>query len=210
MLTDPVKSNLVSCSCVPTSPSPNPKPPPSPTPPLTYPPPSYGGGGIGCSVADQRLIRKSSQNSCYCVFRSTPIAYYGYTDYGTMGELIHPIQDFWSHSNAIFVPNCKRVQCVSWAIVCLDWECAEYNVEVKFPNTYIPSGTEAESWGLSSGLYEAGGWSTTDDFACMRWFSGFTLNDYPPCNVKKKIMTHCMLNKDSKGSPDRDCMHACD
>jgi len=210
MLTDPVKSNLVSCSCVPTSPSPNPKLPPSPTPPPTYPPPSYGGGGIGCSVADQRLIRKSSQNSCYCVFRSTPIAYYGYTDYGTIGELIHPIQDFWSHSNAIFVPNCKRVQCVSWAIVCLDWECAEYNVEVKFPNTYIPSGTEAESWGLFSGLYGAGGWSTTADFACMRWFSGFTLNDYPPCNVKKKIMTHCMLNKDSKGSPDRDCMHACD
>ena len=212
MLTDPVKSNLVKCAC-------------------------YsdgggdgggnwnwgggggggrsgegGGGGVGCSVADQRLMGKSSGQNCSCWFRPNSIGYYGYTDYGTIGQLIHPIQDFLSHSNAIFVPNCKRKECVSWAIVCLDWECAEYNVEVKFPNIYIPSGTEAERWGLFSGLYGTEIWPASYDLSCAQFLPQlFVQPKYPPpCDVGKKIMTHCMLNNDSEGSPDKDCLSACD
>jgi hypothetical protein len=224
MLTDAVKSNLVECKCVSNcQPS---SPPPSHTPPPDW---HWSGdqtcsgilgelfcgvfkGLLGCSVANQRLMRKSSGPDWRCWFKSNPIAYYGYTDYGTIGELIHPIQDFWSHSNSIFVPNCKRKECVSWAIVCLDWECAEYNVEVKFPNTYIPYGTEAKGWGLFSGLYGTEIWPASYDLSCAQFLPQlFVQPKYPPpCDVGAKIMTHCMLNKDSEGSPDKDCMHACD
>jgi len=59
-----------------------------------------GGGGGGYSVVKQRLKKKSS--SCKCYFK-------GNLSYQDMGILLHAVQDFWSHSNAVFVPNCAQL-----------------------------------------------------------------------------------------------------
>jgi len=82
-------------------------------------PPSYprgggpgkgeGGGGGGCSVSIQRLKEKAMPSECYkagcrdwqCFFRAPE-------DYETLGRYLHPVQDFWSHSNSVFVSTCKK------------------------------------------------------------------------------------------------------
>jgi len=56
---------------------------------------SQGSGGGGCTIVNQRL-RKKTASSWQCNFKS-------WTDYGALGQLLHPVQDFWSHSTALYV-----------------------------------------------------------------------------------------------------------
>jgi hypothetical protein len=115
-------------------------------------------------------------------------------DYEKLGRLLHPIQDFWSHSTAIYVPGCKTKKCVKKVLgVCLDEECAEYYRNYNWTNLDIPMSTQAKKAGLRTGWFGANGWSALEDVACL----------WPPCNA------HCMLNKDD-GSFSRDDFSPCD
>jgi hypothetical protein len=57
----------------------------------SYPP----GSGGGCTIVNQRL-RKKTTSSWQCNFKSR-------TNYETLGQFLHPVQDFWSHSTALYV-----------------------------------------------------------------------------------------------------------
>jgi hypothetical protein len=179
-----------------------------------------GGGGAGCSVANQRIRKKLglgrpcnfSQRGeggvkCTCYFRQTLSSYdYVYykklyevlgtdkVDYEKLGRLLHPIQDFWSHSTAIYVPGCKTKKCVKKVFgVCVDEECAEYYRNYNWTNLDLPTSTQARNAGLRTGWFGANGWSALEDVACL----------WTPCNA------HCMLNKDD-GSFSRDNFSPCD
>jgi hypothetical protein len=167
------------------------------------------GGGAGCSVAKQRLKNKGydrcqyffpsrpEECKCVCSFKvaiSPDIRDLGQMDYEKLGRLLHPIQDFWSHSTAIYVPGCKTKKCVKKVLgVCLDEECAEYYRNYNWTNLDIPMRTQAGNVGLRTGWFGANGWSALEDVACL----------WPPCNA------HCMLNKDD-GSFSRDDFSPCD
>jgi RHS repeat-associated protein len=166
-----------------------------------------GGGGAGCSVANQRIRKKLglgrpcdfSQRGeggcqCTCYFLQTLSSYnYVYykklyevlgtdeVNYEKLGRLLHPIQDFWSHSTAIYVPGCKTKKCVKKVLgVCLDEECAEYYRNYNWTDLDIPTSTQARNAGLRTGWFGGNGWGALEDVACL----------WPPCNA------HCMLNKD--------------
>jgi RHS repeat-associated protein len=187
-------------------------------------PPSYpsgggpgkgeGGGGGGCSVSIQRLKEKAMPSECYkagcrdwqCFFRAPE-------DYETLGRYLHPVQDFWSHSNSVFVSTCTKKTCASSFLgTCLDWECAEYGVVSYYSKTKIPEYLD-DLRTLATGLYGGSkwdySWSASDDISCQKAIS-FIGSRYPPCDLQAKVFTHCMLNKDDNAGPDRDCMHACD
>ena len=167
------------------------------------------GGGAGCSVAKQRLKNKGydrcqyffpsrpQECKCVCSFKvaiSPGISDLGQMDCEKLGRLLHPIQDFWSHSTAIYVPGCKTKKCVKKVLgVCLDEECAEYYRNYNWTNLDIPMRTQAGNVGLRTGWFGANGWSALEDVACL----------WPPCNA------HCMLNKDD-GSFSRDDFSPCD
>jgi RHS repeat-associated protein len=215
MIQYPESSGILTCTC---------------TSPLWEPPPKFppggggpgkgegGGGGRGCSVGRSGRLSEKSHVSCSCSFKSN-------WNYEKLGQLLHAVQDFWAHSNGVFVSTCSKRKCVSRVFVCLDWECAEYKVETKWNGSNVPSGTTARWWGLFTGLFDGGGWSAADDILCiLPWpFYPATPPGYPfpipidflnqrrhpPCDLGQKIMAHCMLNKDNPGG-DRDCMSACD
>jgi RHS repeat-associated protein len=200
MIESPVSSGLVTCTCT--------SPPGWQPPPPSYPPPGRGGsgkgegegGGGGCSVA---RLREKSSSSCSCSFQ-------GGWNYEKLGRLLHAVQDFWAHSNGEFVSTCSKRECVSRVFVCLDWECAEYKVETKWNGSGVPSGSTANSFGLFTGLFGGGGWQEWEDVVCALPYPLYSsLRRYPPCDVGRKIMPHCMLNKDYEGG-DNDCMSACD
>jgi hypothetical protein len=177
------------------------------------------GGGAGCSVANQRLKEKREckfsqrgEGGCVCTCRFEYLTYSpgrggyygrlhsdlgtGWVDYEKLGRLLHPIQDFWSHSTAIYVPGCKTKKCVSSVFgACLDWGCAEYYYRYYYWTTVdILTSTQAGNVGLRTGWFEANGWSALEDVACL----------WPPCNA------HCMLNKDDDGHFSRDDFSPCD
>jgi RHS repeat-associated protein len=185
--------------------------------------PGSGGGG-GCSIINQRIRQKASSPSWQCYFKAGE-------NYETLGRYLHPAQDFWSHSNSIFVPGCGKKICVrspNWKTCifgliddsiriacergCSKYECAEYTVETKYTGSSIPSPQDVSRFGLFSGLYGGQGWSAVDDILCSssaswadpRFSKGI------PCDVGAKIMAHCMLNKDGEWGQDRSCMNACD
>jgi hypothetical protein len=214
MIDTPQDSGLVECKC-----------------PIIVEPPDYGGshppfnwywdedlsdalgnllGGLaGCSVAKQRIKVKEQVVSpyCDCYFKSN-------WSYESLGHLLHAVQDFWSHSNAIFVSDCKVEVCDNPSpIGCLDWECTEYNVEEKWTQPGIPDQILANGWGLFSGIFNAYGWTALHDISCAAPpttdFPGRIILSEVPCNVGQKLIAHCMLNKDNIGG-DRDCMSACD
>jgi hypothetical protein len=216
----PTSSGVVVCGCVDCS---------GVSQPPSYPPPSgggpgkgEGGGGGGCSVSIQRLKEKAMPSECYkSGYRGWQCAFRAPENFETLGRYLHPVQDFWSHSNAIFVSTCSNRICASSFLgICLDWECAEYKVDS--PNctgTEIPSSKIPEYWGVLSNLFSGlyGGslrgylWNAGDDIVC----SSATLTDIvsgppPPCDLKAQVVAHCMLKKDDNVGPDRDCMHACD
>jgi hypothetical protein len=118
----------------------------------------------------------------------------GWVDYEKIGKLLHPIQDFWSHSTDIYVPGCKTKKCVSSVFgACLDEECAEYYRYYYWTNLDIPTSNQAGNAGLRNGWFGANGRSAAEDFFCL----------WPPCNA------HCMLNKDD-GHFSRDNFSPCD
>jgi hypothetical protein len=134
-------------------------------------------------------------------------------DYETLGRYLHPVQDFWSHSNSVFVSTCTKKTCASSFLgTCLDWECAEYGVVSYYSKTKIPEYLD-DLRTLATGLYGGSkwdySWSASDDISCQKAIS-FIGSRYPPCDLQAKVFTHCMLNKDDNAGPDRDCMHACD
>jgi len=180
------------------------------TPP--YQSPSGGGGWSG---AKQRLKGKREckrgEGGCVCTcmfaflgpYNPGGDSYYrrlhdvlgtGWVDYEKLGRLLHPIQDFWSHSTAIYVPGCKTKKCVKKVLgVCLDEECAEYYRNYNWTNLDLPTSTQAINAGLRTGWFGGNGWGALEDVACL----------WPPCNA------HCMLNKDD-GHFSRDDFSPCD
>jgi len=171
-----------------------------------------GGGGGGCSVIGTRqVVGEERYCKCSCFFKNS-------WNYMRLGYLIHAVQDFWSHSNAIFVPGCQKTE---WAWVTKGTAlvyrkvCVEYKVERKFDWNLIASSSEANQNGLFTGLYGGGGWGEIDDTACAIPYVLQSLVDLPspkrpPCDIGRKIMAHCMLNKDGDWGGDRACMDACD
>jgi len=200
MIQYPESSGILTCTC--TSPpwEPPPKFPPGGGGPGKG---EGGGGGGGCSVGRHGRLSEKSHVSCSCSFKSD-------WNYEKLGRLLHAVQDFWAHSNGEFVSTCSKRECVSRALVCLDWECAEYKVETIWNGSNVPSGTTARWWGLFTGLFGGGGWPENYDVVCILpypLYPSYRVN--PPCDLGQKIMAHCMLNKDNPGG-DRDCMDACD
>jgi RHS repeat-associated protein len=206
----PTSTGVVVCGCVDCS---------GGSQPPSYPPPSgggpgkgEGGGGGGCSVSIQRLKEKAMPSECYkagcrdwqCAFRAPE-------NFETLGRYLHPVQDFWSHSNAVFVTICIKV--VGW----IDKECAEYKVVPYYSGTEIPSPETIEGYNelvfLFSGLYGGSwkyySWSASDDIICQKAVSAI-IGYLPPCDLQVKAVAHCMLNKDDNVGPDRDCFDACD
>jgi len=69
-----------------------------------------GGGddkGRGCSVGNQSIGIRSLPPAqiCKCNFAVG-------ASYERLGQLLHPIQDFWAHSDAIYVPGCREKKCL--------------------------------------------------------------------------------------------------
>ncbi len=191
-----------------------------------------GGGGVGgrgCSVVNGRLREKSScppypwmcdPNNPGYVKDSTTRRYYCecYTvtscsfasgwSWERIGHFIHPVQDFWSHSNALFVSGCA----VYSESVFGARECVEPVVDrPRWTQVYLPNYSRASEIGLFTGLYggsKAGySWESWEDMRCTIPGSP-SLSRYPPCDLGKGVMAHCMLNKDSYGW-DRDCYAPC-
>ena len=66
-----------------------------------------------------------------------------------IGHFIHPVQDFWSHSNALFVSGCA-----AYSNFLGDIECVEPWVATpKWTNTYLPISIVARNNLLFTGLY---------------------------------------------------------
>jgi len=112
------------------------------------------------------------------------------TDYEKLGQLIHPVQDFWSHSNAIYVPGCAVGVCISFAfskgkLVCSRWACGVYSRRYFWPTIRadLPSEQEAKTAGLKTGTYGSGIWGALIDKLCTG----------VGCDA------HCKLNKDAPG-----------
>jgi RHS repeat-associated protein len=169
-----------------------------------------GGGGRGCSVVNGRLREKSScppypwmcdPNNPGYVKDSTTRRYYCecYTvtscsfsegvNWERVGHFLHPVQDFWAHSTAIYVPGCKTKKCVKKVFgVCLDWECAEYDRERRWESTQIPSGTQANDFGLRTGIFGKDGWEGFFDWQCQV--------EVLPWPFSAPCASHCRLNKD--------------
>jgi RHS repeat-associated protein len=188
-----------------------------------------GGGGRGCSVVNGRLREKSScppypwmcdPNNPGYVKDSTTRRYYCecYTvtscsfargwSWERIGHFIHPVQDFWSHSNALFVSGCA----VYSESVFGARECVEPVVDrPRWTQVYLPNYSRASEIGLFTGLYggsKAGySWEAWEDMRCTIPGSP-SLSRYPPCDLGKGVMAHCMLNKDSDGW-DNDCYAPC-
>jgi len=158
------------------------------------------------SVSTQRLKEKTLRPILQCSFRVPE-------DYETLGRYLHPVQDFWAHSNAVFVSICgNRICASSFLGICLDWECAEYEVVSYYILHKIPDSL-FHFYYLTSGLYGGSkweySWSASDDISCQKAIS-FIGSRWPPCDLQAQVFTHCMLNKDDNVGPDRDCMGACD
>jgi hypothetical protein len=89
---------------------------------------------------------------------------------GLLGQLIHPFQDFWAHSNAIYVSGCAVQVCISFAfskgkLVCSRWACGVYSRRY-FWLTFradLPSEQEAKNAGLKTGTYGSGIWGALID-----------------------------------------------
>jgi RHS repeat-associated protein len=145
-----------------------------------------------CSVANQRLKKKSS-SYCSCSFGT--FQYGGESegmDFEKLGRLLHPVQDFWAHSTAFFVePVLKMiVPCsIDPSGLC---PVFDYPIQNNWPYTSLPTPIEASNIGLESGKYDSGGWSWLEDLACA----------WPPCKA------HCILNKDEPGGDY--CWSSCD
>jgi len=145
-----------------------------------------------CSVANQRLKKKSS-SYCSCSFGT--FQYGGESegmDFEKLGRLLHSVQDFWSHSTAFFVEP-VLVMIVPCSIdpsgLCPVYD---YPIQNNWPYTSLPTPIEASNIGLESGKYDSGGWSWLEDLACS----------WPPCKA------HCILNKDEPGGDY--CWSSCD
>jgi RHS repeat-associated protein len=219
MIQYPESSGILTCTCT----SPPWEPPPPPPPLYSSPNQSYSllnqllegffeSLRLGCSVGRHGRLREKSHVSCSCSFKSD-------WNYEKLGRLLHAVQDFWAHSNAVFVTRCID------KVGILDEECVDYEVEPIWNGSNVPSGSTASWWGLFTGLFDGSGWSATDDILCILPYPFYPatppgypipipidfLNQrrHPPCDLGQKIMAHCMLNKDNPGW-DGDCMHACD
>jgi len=188
-----------------------------------------GEGGVkGCSVVNKRLREKSScppypwmcdPNNpgylkdpidrkiwCECTTIKTCSFASGW-NWERIGHFIHPVQDFWSHSNALFVSGCAV-----YSNTLGDIECVEPWVATpKWTNTNLPISIVARNNLLFTGLYggsKAGySWEAWEDMRCTIPGSP-PLSRYPPCDLEKGVMAHCMLNKDNEGW-DRDCYAPC-
>jgi RHS repeat-associated protein len=191
-----------------------------------------GEGGLkGCSVVNKRLREKSScppypwmcdpnnpgylkdpidrKMWCECTIIKT-CSFAGGWNWERIGHFIHPVQDFWSHSNALFVSGCAV-----FSNTLGDKECVEPRVGTpKWTNTNLPTSIDAQKNLLFTGLYggsKAGySWRADLDITCSmpRAIGVGWLKVYPPCDLNKGVMPHCMLNKDNKGW-DRDCYAPC-
>jgi hypothetical protein len=181
------------------------------------------GGGGGCSVVNGRLREKSScppypwmcdpnnpgyvkdsttrRYYCEC-YTVTSCSFSGGVNWERVGHFLHPVQDFWAHSTAIYVPGCKTKKCVSSVFgACLDWECAEYYRERKWESTQIPSGTQANDSGLRTGIFGKDGWEGFFDWQCQV--------EVLPWPFSAPCASHCRLNKDD-AALDRDYFSPCD
>jgi RHS repeat-associated protein len=150
----------------------------------------------GCSVTPR--LKKKQLEACECSFGTFS---YGSQqepmDFEKLGRFLHPVQDFWAHSTAIYVPGCNNLVCTKWFIsedlFCLEYSCAEYEREINWTVEYVPPGFLAKDSNLKSGLFDKYEWTAWDDFFNC---SGLI------CDV------HCRLNKDA-WEFDRSKTHPC-
>jgi len=172
-----------------------------------------GGGGRGCSVIPR--LQKRSFDLCSCSFGTFSVWFRvtmrGFPpgaripssdipreqmDYEKLGRLLHPIQDFWAHSTAIYVSGCRRY---------VSGGCTEYYREVRWDETTLPNENDAKSRGIISGVFMFDGWTDIEDFLCRKGpFSTANPKGFPP-----RCDAHCVLNKDSWGGLDRTTTDPC-
>jgi hypothetical protein len=153
-----------------------------------------GEGGLkGCSVVNKRLREKSScppypwmcdPNNpgylkdpidrkiwCECTTIKTCSFASGW-NWERIGHFIHPVQDFWSHSNALFVSGCAVYSNTFWRYRV----CGTLVVDTKVDQVHIcralliARNRDLLFTGLYGGSKAGYSWECTEDFLCAVLF----------------------------------------